>query len=163
MKRIKQGYNYFFYKIYKSTEYTSEMGGGKFWSDWKAGIILDLLCFFLCFSILIYYKIIENNHQELGNAIIFMGLLFIVIPNYFIFHHQDKWKRIITDFDKLPKKKNSIGTWIVFGIVLLIIGNFIFSFYCLDQQARKDQIGPYTPEIVAKERREDSLRKAQQI
>ncbi|WP_128124923.1 hypothetical protein [Chryseobacterium carnipullorum] len=33
----------------------------------------------------------------------------------------------------------------------------------MDQQARKDQTGPYTPEIVARERREDSLQKAKQI
>ncbi|WP_164462415.1 hypothetical protein [Chryseobacterium shandongense] len=45
----------------------------------------------------------------------------------------------------------------------MLIINFIFSFYCLDQRARKDQIGPYAPEIVAKERKEDSLQKTQQI
>ncbi|SDM14722.1 hypothetical protein SAMN05216273_11499 [Chryseobacterium taihuense] len=60
-------------------------------------------------------------------------------------------------------QENRIGSWIAALIVLIIIMNFIFSFYCLDQKARKDQVGPYAPEIVARERREDSLQKAKQI
>lgn len=37
----------------------------------------------------------------------------------------------------------------------------LFSFYLLFAEAKKNQTGPYAPEIVAKERREDSLQKAQ--
>lgn len=33
----------------------------------------------------------------------------------------------------------------------------------MDLKARKDQTGPYAQEIIAKERREDSLQKSQQI
>lgn len=61
------------------------------------------------------------------------------------------------------EEKIKIGSWLVFGIVLLIISNLIFSFYCMDLKARKDQTGPYAQEIIAKERREDSLQKSQQI
>lgn len=38
-----------------------------------------------------------------------------------------------------------------------------YFFILLFRQASKDQVGPYAPEIVAKEKREDSLQKAKQI
>jgi len=45
----------------------------------------------------------------------------------------------------------------------LIVGNLIFSFYCLDQKAKENQTGPYASEVLTKKRKKDSLQKAQQI
>ncbi|WP_129534841.1 hypothetical protein [Chryseobacterium sp. 3008163] len=95
--------------------------------------------------------------------VVYIPLIFTIGFNYYTLDYLDIWKNYNQEFDQLPKKKNIIGSWIAFGIVLIIIMNFIFSFYCLDWKARKDQTGPYAPEIVAQERREDSLQKAKQI
>lgn len=163
---IKKVYNYFFYKIYKSIEYTSGGSDGKNITNFKTGLVIIFLEILSLVSLLIYYKLYINpTFDIIGTKIqwIIMVIL-LVLTDYFMFYNKsNKWKEIFAEFHKLPKKKNILGSWIVFVIVLLIIGNFIFSFYCLDQQARKDQVGPYTPEIVAKERREDSLQKAKQI
>ncbi|THV62928.1 hypothetical protein [Chryseobacterium candidae] len=158
---IKKAYYYLFYKFYKM----SASAPSKWWSEGKASMAIGVLEIWTIISILIYYKIlIDPSSNIMGTTIIwFIIIIAITIADYYIFHHKNKWKNIISEFDKLPRKKNILGSWIVFGLVLLITGNFIFSFYCLDRQARKDQVGPYAPEIVAKERREDSLQKAKQI
>lgn len=158
---VKKAYQYLFYKFYKM----SDAAPSKWWSEGKASMAIGVLEIWTIISILIYYKVlIDPSSNIMGTITIwFVIITFVTITDYFIFHYKNRWKSIISEFDNLPKKKNTLGSWIVFGIVLIIIGNFIFSFYCLDRQARKDQVGPYAPEIVARERREDSLQKAKQI
>jgi hypothetical protein len=41
----------------------------------------------------------------------------------------DVWKDYIKEFDQLPKRKNKIGGWVVFGVLMLIIANMVFAFY----------------------------------
>ncbi|UKB85397.1 hypothetical protein LF887_07180 [Chryseobacterium sp. MEBOG06] len=161
---IKKLYYYFFYKIYKSIQYTSAPFG-QFLTNFKAGLVMIALEIWCAFSMGIYYSLITNTKVELSVSmpIIYIPLILIIAFNYYTLDYLEIWKNYNREFDQLPRKKNILGSWMVFGIVLLIIGNFIFSFYCLDRQARKDQVGPYAPEIVAKERREDSLQKAKQI
>ncbi|AYZ10814.1 hypothetical protein EGY05_02140 [Chryseobacterium arthrosphaerae] len=161
---IKKNYYYFFYKIYKSVQYTSKPFGD-FLLKFRAGIIMIALQIFALASLGIYYSIITQAKMELSifMAVIYIPLIIIIAFNYYSLDYLDIWKEYNKEFDNLPRKKNVLGSWIVFGIVLIIIGNFIFSFYCLDKQARKNQVGPYAPEIVAKEKREDSLQKAKQI
>ena len=161
---IKKFYYYFFYKIYKSIQYLSTPFG-EFLTNFKAGVVMIALELWTFFSIINYYTFITGNKVELSfsQPIMYIPFICIIGFNYYTLDHLDVWKCYNYEFDLLPKKKNLIGSWIVFGLVLLIIGNFIFSFYCLDQKARKDQVGPYAPEIVAKERMEDSLQKAKQI
>ncbi|MET3036907.1 hypothetical protein ABXT08_12430 [Chryseobacterium sp. NRRL B-14859] len=162
---IKKLYYYFFYKIYKAIQYTSAPFGD-FLTNFKAGLVMIALEIWSIFSIGIYYSLITNTKIEWSISMSPIYILLIVIIGFNYYSSLDYlniWKDYYNEFERLPKKKNLIGSWIVFGIVLLIVGNLIFSFYCLDQQARQDQVGPYAPEIVAKERREDSLQKAQQI
>lgn len=132
---IKRAYYYFFYKIYKSIEYTSEELGGGFWSDWKASFVLDCCLYFIISSIFIYYKIFFNRfvHLSDNNLDVLLTIIPVALFNYFVFLHKNQWKSIVVEFDKLPKEKNIIGSWIVFGIVLLIIVNLIFSFYLMSQ------------------------------
>ncbi|ROH97952.1 hypothetical protein [Chryseobacterium daecheongense] len=132
---IKKAYYYFFYKIYKSIEYTSDELGGKFWSDWKASLVLDVLFYFIITSLFIYYKIFFNRYIHLSesNFDIFLIIIPIILFNYFIFHHKYQWKNIVKEFDRLPREKNLLGGWIVFGIILFIIANLIFSFYLMSQ------------------------------
>ncbi|UZT97251.1 hypothetical protein ODZ84_18980 [Chryseobacterium fluminis] len=159
---VKKVYCYFFYKLYKFWDGVSYP---KFWSDWKSSLTLDCLIYFIVTSAFIYYKVFFNItvHLSENNNNIFISVIVIVFFNYFIFHHQDQWKDLITEYDKLPERKNNIGSWIVFGVILLIVGNLIFSFYCLDQKAKENQTGPYASEVITKKRKKDSLQKAQQI
>lgn len=161
MKRIKQGYYYLFYRLYKM----SEAAPSRWLSDWKASVALGVLEMWFVASILIYYKIFINSSIDILGTSVFWVVVIIVllIVDYFVFHYRDQWRKIVINFDELPSKKNRIYGIVAWTVISLVIANLIFSFYCLDLKAKKDQIGPYAPEIVAKERREDSLRKAQQI
>jgi amino acid transporter len=157
MKKLKNAYHYFYYKIYCAIEYTSNLSGGKFWSDWKAGLVVDVLCFFICFPLFMYYTIFMNNHIELGNTVVWIIVLFIVLPNYFIFHHKDQWKTIVNDFDKLPKEKNRKGGVIVWIVIILIICNMLFSYYLLFMQAKQNHTGPYSKEYIEQQKNKDSI------
>lgn len=127
MSQIKKAYHYLFYKLYK----WYERGPSVWLSDWKAVLSIDVLWLFFGISLVVYYTILFDRHLQIGNGYLFLTgyVLLIALPNYFIFHHRDQWKDIVKEFDKLPKRKNKIGGWIVFGIVLLIISNMVFAFY----------------------------------
>ena len=128
---IKKVYYYLFYKLYK----LNENDIFPWVREWKAGLFLDVLIIFILFSGFIYYTIYVNPYVEVPNIYIIAGLYIfgVGIPNYFIFHHADRYKEIIEDFDKLPKQKNRIGSWIVGAVVLIVIANLIFSFYLMSQ------------------------------
>jgi hypothetical protein len=113
----------------------SEAAPSRWLSDWKAGIAIIALEIFLISSLFIYYKVFFNRYIHLAksNSDIIVIMLLVVVPNYFAFAHTDVWKDYVVEFDKMPKKKNRIGSWIVFGIVLFIIGNLIFSFYLMSR------------------------------
>ncbi len=157
-------YYYFFYKIYMSIKYFSAPFGD-FLSSFKAGLVMIVLQLWTLFSIMNYYSVLSGNTVELSfsKPIVYIPFVFVVVFNYYTLDYLDIWKNYNYEFEQLPKKKNIIGSWVACLIVIALTINFIFSFYCLDQKAKKEQTGPYSPEVVAKERREDSLQKAQQI
>jgi len=161
---IKKLYYYFFYKIYRFVQYISAPFG-EFLNNFKAGLVLIVLQIWTFISIINYYSLITGNKVELSfsTPILYIPFIIILGVNYYTLDYIDIWKNYNREFDQLPEKKNRIGSWIVFLVVIISITNFIYSFYCLDQRAKKDQTGPYAPEIVAKKRMQDSLQKAQQI
>ncbi len=122
---MKKAYYYLFYKLYKW------IGEDNWWTEWKASLSISVLVFYSVFSLLVYYTIFIDRYFQLGDnkLVVFFFILSIPVPNYFIFNHSDQWKDIVNEFDKLPKRKNKIGGWIVFGVVLLIIANLFFAFY----------------------------------
>ena len=125
MKKIKQAYFFLFYKMYKW------IGEDNWSADWKASLSIDVLVFFAILSFIVYYTTFIDRYFELVDSkiIVFLFIVGISVPNYFIFHHRDQWKEIVKNFDNLPKKKKLIGGWIVFGVVLLIFANLFFAFY----------------------------------
>ena len=126
MKALKKGYHYLFYKIYKF----SEAAPSKWSSDWKASLTLDIIVVLLFTSLLNYYKVFVNPKSHLGEDYLLLIVLAIInIVNYLVFHDKDKWKTYVYEFDKLPQKINIIGSWVVLITVIIIVGNFIFSFY----------------------------------
>jgi len=135
MKFIKKSYYYFFYKIYRSIEYTSELSGGKFLTLFKASVVMIALETWMLFSWVNYYAIYTKTLKELSISmpVIYIPLLIIVGFNYFTLDYKGRWKKYNSEFVNYTKKKNRIGGWIVFGIILLIITNLIFSFYLVYQ------------------------------
>lgn len=113
----------------------SEAAPLRWLSNWKAGLCIIALELFLIASLFIYYKVFFNKYVHLGesNWDVIISVLVVVIPNYFAFVHTDIWKDYVKEFDQLPKRRNRIGSWIVFGIVLFVIANLIFSFYLMSK------------------------------
>lgn len=165
MIKVKRAYYYVFYKLYRSIIYTSERVGGEFLSDFKAVLAIGALEIWVLVSIFSYYSLISNIslNIDISSPIVIIPLILIFLLNYFSFIHTDVWKEYNKEFDVLPKEKNKKYGMVVWSIIILIICNTIFSYYLLFQRAKRNQTGPFSPLIIAKERREDSLQKAKQI
>ncbi|MRX42083.1 hypothetical protein GJU43_22665 [Flavobacterium sp. LC2016-23] len=135
MEFIKKSYYYFFYRIYRSIEYTSELSGGKFLTEYKAGLVMLALETWGLFSLANYYTVYEKISTELSISmpIVYVPAVIVYAFNYLTIHYKDRWKQYNTEFANYSKKKNRIGGWIVFGIILLIISNLIFSFYLMGE------------------------------
>ena len=152
---MKKGYFYLFYRFYKM----SEAAPSRWWSEWKASFAMDGLIVFIVLSVINYYTFITENFIDFGNRkpIAVFVILFIVIPNYFIFNHNNRWRKIIDNFDQLSSKKNKIYSMISWCIIILIIINMIASFYSLDQLAKKNHTGPYSKEYIDQQIIKDSI------
>ena len=131
----KKVYQYLFYKLYKFYDVDSIWLGAKRWTDWKAPFSLLVLEFWLLISFYNYYDVFtEKDFSSYSKNIISLAtLLIFVIIKYFVFEQRNRWKEYIIEFDKWPKKKNKIGTIMVWMLVLFIMANFIFSFYLISQ------------------------------
>jgi uncharacterized membrane protein YukC len=129
MEKIKRAYYYLFYKFYKM----SEAAPSRWMSDWKAGIVIIALEIFLLYSLVNYYNVFVDKFFDFGKGSVISTVLIVCLLNYLLFVHTDKWKDYVKEFDQLPKKKNRIGSWIVFGIVLFVVANLIFSFYLMSK------------------------------
>lgn len=129
MNVIKRAYYYLFYTFYK----WYQRGPSVWMSDWKAVLSIEVLGIVIGASMVIYYMIFVDRYFRIGNefSLIPGYLLVVAVPNYFIFHHHDKWKLIVQDFDKLPNRIHRIGRWIVWGIVILLITNLIYAYYLM--------------------------------
>ena len=126
---MKKAYQYFFYKLYQLFQQE------KFdrFAKWKAIFSLDCLWAFIVIQSIVYYSIYIDRYFKLStqNYDILILMIFIVLPNYFIFDSGNKWREIVIKFDELPKKK--LGDWIVYSIVVLIMGSLFYSFYLMSQ------------------------------
>lgn len=133
---MKSLYYYFFYKIYKFWDLISIP---KFWSDAKALLSIMILELFILQSCVLYYVAFVNKQSDFGEGIIETSgmVLLVLIPNYFVFYHQDRWKMIIREFDKWPKRKNMIGGIIVWAIILTIVTQFFVLLFLEDGRTLK--------------------------
>lgn len=131
MSKIRKAYNYVFYKLYKWYN-----KGPFIWaSDWKAILSMDVILIFIWLSILVYYTIFIDRYVRFDSNLLFycIYIFLIRLPNYLLLSYKQSWVNIVEEFDKLPKKRNRIGGWIVFGVVLIVFGNLIFSFYLMNE------------------------------
>jgi uncharacterized membrane protein YidH (DUF202 family) len=159
MNKIKRAYYYFFYKIHKAMIWTSSPFGD-FLSWFRAGLAIIALEFWIVFTVQNYYHIINNiNPKSSSDLLLYFVGFIIIIFNYITLDRNNVWKHYNLEFDNLPKKKNLIGGIIVWSIIAFITINFFVSIH----YSQKKFSIRYTPEFIAKERKEDSLQKAKQI
>jgi len=129
---IVKAYGYFFYKLYKFWDAASIP---KLWSDWKAALTMDVLEVAFVFSVIFHYSNFTKKPIDFGSGglSILVYVIVIALPNYFIFNHRDQWKEMVREFDQWPKRKNEIGTIVVWGVVSAVIANLILAFYLMSQ------------------------------
>jgi len=148
---LKKAYYYFYYQLYKSINSSSI-----FPRQFRASLYLDILFIVIGLSGLYLYGTFVDTDFKIGDGkwliILYIGA--VCIPNYFIFEHSGQWKFIITKFDKLPKRTNQIGRFIVWSVIVLIILNLVFSIYLMDQKARTNHTGPYSREYIEQQKKD---------
>jgi hypothetical protein len=107
MKFIKKSYYYFFYKIYRSIEYTSELSGGNFFTFYKAGLVMLALEAWVFFSFIAYYKIYTKISIQLliSMPIVYIPAIIIYVFNYFTLDYKDNWKKYNEEFANYFKKR----------------------------------------------------------
>ena len=108
----------------------------KWWSEWKALTTIIVMEILALFSFTFYYQAFTGksaNEFTWFKTSIWTVSVILAIWNWYLFEHQDKWKGIVEEFDKLPKKQNRIGSFIVLMVVLASIANVVFSIYTLSQ------------------------------
>ncbi|MDD5152005.1 MAG: hypothetical protein PHC28_16250 [Flavobacterium sp.] len=129
MKLLKL-YQYFFYKLYKSIEYTSVP---KFWSEWKAIGLLILLEIWAIniVDVLFHYftGITMSSTSGILESYQIFVIIFLVLINYYIFYYKDRWKDYIIYFEDKSKSQYRYGGIIVFGIVFLIISLYLLCLF----------------------------------
>ncbi|PZF72842.1 hypothetical protein [Taibaiella soli] len=129
---IRKAYYYLFYKLYRFFVIT-DLGFRKQYPDINAASSIAMLEMLALFSLFMHYAILTDT--SLGDDcffLIFIGVgLSIFVFNIVCFRNKKLWRKYFREFDKWPRRKNNTGTLIVWLLVLLVIGNTIFSFYLL--------------------------------
>jgi hypothetical protein len=122
---IRKAYFYLFYKFYKFGS-----NSGPFPNDFSAAVLLVILETLILAVLKFYYIgfVDHNDTIEPTSIETILPLLAVFFINYFAFIHNDKWKKYFKEFDKLPRYKNIIGTWIVIILVAFILINVVISF-----------------------------------
>ncbi|MCQ4142531.1 hypothetical protein [Chryseobacterium sp. EO14] len=134
---------------------------GNFLSHYRAGLAIIALEFWIVFIFQNFYYIFNNINPKSGSdLLLYIVGFFIVVFNYATFdYNKSIWQNYNLEFDKLPRKTNILGGIIVWTIIFFIT---IIFFVSIHYSQKKFSIR-YTPEFIAKKRKEDSLQKAQQI
>lgn len=125
---LKKAYYYLFYQLYKFWDWISYP---KFATAWKAGFSICVLEFWVYFSCIRYYTLLNNIkiHLNFFDPIILIPFILILGIDYIAFVHYDYvWKKYNSEFDNLPRSRNIIGGIIVWSIIIAII---IIHFYIL--------------------------------
>lgn len=124
---IKEAYYYLYYKIYKtwSKNYNPLLS-----NNFKADISLMALKIWFLGTIGMYVSIILNidlSQLSMTSPFVILSLLLALGSTLYFFTFSDKWKPYFEEFEKWPKRKNSVGGIIVWSIVIFIFLNFIIS------------------------------------
>lgn len=114
---IKKAYFYLFYKFYKFTDSVHTV----FPHDMAAATAISMLEIVFIFSLKFYYIEYVDPTNELTSLQVIIAGAVILSINSFLFIFKEEWKHYFKEFDKLPRYKNIIGTWVVILIVAFIL------------------------------------------
>lgn len=125
-------YKYLFYKLYISLE---KYSSPRFWSEWKAASLLVLLLLSIVYSLILYYTIYINRLSSIGGNVYIIGsiAIFLSVINYSIFIFQNKWIVIVEKFNKIPKRRNQIGSLVFLLFCTGCVANIVYAFYLFSQ------------------------------
>ena len=126
-----RAYYYLFYKLYKFGEWSPSSYPSDFTATYAIVVFETML-----FGVLKFYYIEFLDKSAVFtfvSASTLIPLILIFLINYFAFLRNDNWQGYVSDFEKLPKRKNIIGTWIVIAILLSIILNVVLAFNIMGQ------------------------------
>ncbi|RYE57829.1 MAG: hypothetical protein EOP48_04925 [Sphingobacteriales bacterium] len=128
---IRNFYHYSFYKLYKSFEASPS----RYWSEWKASLVMDVLVGFLFMSFSLLYEVVTKRQSFLfgSNVVLWLFVILISVFNFFLFNYKDNWKQIVREYDSLSMKTNLIGGIVFWIVFTFIIGFLVFSFYLFSQ------------------------------
>lgn len=125
---MKKAYYLLFYKLYRFFKTISEDG----FADWKAGLIIQTLQYFILFIIIGQIELISKNDViPSGDPKIWAVPLGIILAifNYYVFLHYRGWKAYEDEFKMYSKQKNRIINFFVFCVVFGILSILIFTYY----------------------------------
>ena len=125
-------YHYLFYSFY----IFSEAAPARFWSEWKAGLVLFCLQVWTLIALAIYIELIFgiNLFPREQQSIIIITLVFLLnLKNWYLFYRGDRWKIIISHYNSQPKKKNRRLRLFVILLILAVISNLILAYYLLSK------------------------------
>lgn len=127
LKKIKTGYYYFFYTLYKFYK----RGPSVWWSKGKAEVSIIALEIWLFGSIIFCYCLLTNTKLNVSfrDPSIVLPLILIFLLNYAFFNKTDEWKSYAKHFDQLPKQRNYIGGILVWSLIIIIVIIFFVSAY----------------------------------
>lgn len=127
MIKVKRSYYYIFYVFYR----LSERAPAKFWSEWKAGLIVLALELWCMYSLLNYYNFfVDNSFEPSRELLILIGILVAGI-NFVSFIYGNEWKIFVKEFTSYPSKRRKNLDLRVWLLCVFIISNLIFSFFLL--------------------------------
>jgi len=112
-------YYFIYYSFYKFWDYISSP---KMLSDFKSVITIGFIKILIFLSFLYYTNTVLPKIQ-----LIIIAVLFIIIPNVYLFIYNNKWKEYFKEFELYPVKKRRKYFMIIFFCVVLVIVNFIIS------------------------------------
>lgn len=112
-------YYFIYYSFYKFWDHISSP---KMLSDFKSVITIGFIKILIFLSFLYYTNTVLSKIQ-----LIIVTLLFIIIPNVYLFIYNNKWKEYFKEFELYPVKKRRKYFRIIFFCVVFVIVNFIIS------------------------------------
>lgn len=117
---LLKAYNYFFYKLYTFFESSTY---SRWWSEWKAYVVMLALSLWLYNSIettvRYIYQIPVSTDYSVIDLQTALFLISVGVFNWFLFEYNDRWKEVVKYYGQ--KRNDKVGGIIVWTIVLGII------------------------------------------
>jgi cytochrome b subunit of formate dehydrogenase len=124
-------YYFIFYCIYRFFESISRDN----LSDWKAGLVIEILEISLLVTIIGQLEIIKKISivTPVKSSYLILPVVLLAFINYWTFLKKKGWKRYESEFQSYSRPQKVIFSTAVILIILLIVTGLIFTFYQYSQ------------------------------